>query len=392
MNKAPTIHDLAADLKISATTVWRALHDQDRISAATRERVLARAKAVNYVPSLVAQNLSHGRTKTLGVIVPMIGHPVFSALIEKIEAVAFDRGYAIILCDARLDIAREAEYARMLLRRRVEGVIVVPFSKESHQWDVHLVELQRHNVPVVLLEQELPSNRFAKVVADNFGAAQAMTRHLIGLGHKRICFAFHPIHERDLVGRERLAGFMKAMDEAGLNDGARLLLDACEFGPRQALLYDSEKVAACFRPAKRPTALFAGMDMLAIRAMETLRELGLRVPQDVAVVGFDNVEFSALTQPPLTTVQQPTEEMGRLAAEMLLERIEGKQDGAGRRYANVCPVALSSANPAAPASTQIQYENHRSNLPRYHQYSRSAGNGPSCHPRRRRLAGSTVRP
>ena len=326
MNKAPTIHDLAADLKISATTVWRALHDQDRISPKTRERVLARAKAIRYVPSLVAQNLSHGRTNTLGVIVPMIGHPVFSSLIEKIEAVAFDHGHTIILCDARLDIAREAQYARMLLRRRVEGVIVVPFSKKSRQWDTHLVELQKHNVPVVLLEQDLPTNRFAKVIADNFGAALAMTRHLIGLGHKRIAFAFHPLHERDLVGRERLAGFQQAMTEAGLKTGAQFLLDSCEFGERQILRYNRDKIEACFRRSNRPTALFAGMDMLAIRAMETLREIGLRVPNDVAVAGFDNVEFAAYTQPPLTTVQQPTEEMGRLAAEILFERIEGKKD------------------------------------------------------------------
>src|ERR1700743_3045409 len=103
MSKAPTIHHLPADLQISATTVWRALKGHNRISEATRERVLARAKAINYVPSLVAQNLSHGRTQTLGVIVPMIGHPVFSSLIEKIEETAFARGYNIILCDARLD-------------------------------------------------------------------------------------------------------------------------------------------------------------------------------------------------------------------------------------------------------------------------------------------------
>ena len=324
MNKAPTIHDLAADLKISATTVWRALHDRGRISAKTRERVLAHAKARNFVPSLVAQNLSHGRTNTLGVIVPIIGHPVFSALIEEIEAVAFARGYNIVLCDARLDIAREAEYARMLLSRRVEGVVVIPFSAEARQWDAHLVELQKRNVPVVLLEHELPTNRFAKVVADNFAATYDMTRHLIGLGHKRIAFAFHPCHERDLVGRERLGGFTKAMADAGLAQKATLLLEACEFGEKQVLHYHREVIADCFRRAERPTALFAGMDALAIRALETLRELKLRVPQDVAVAGFDNVEFSQFTQPPLTTVQQPTAEMGRLAAEMLFDRLEGK--------------------------------------------------------------------
>lgn len=324
MTKAPTIHDLAADLKISATTVWRALHNHDRVSTKTRERVLDRAKEINYVPSLVAQNLTHGRTRTLGIIVPMICHPVFSALIENVETVAFDRGYNVVLCDARLDIAREAEYAQMLLRRRVEGVIVVPFSKRSRQWDSHLVNLEKHNVPVVLLEHELPSNRFAKVVADNFGAAYDMTRHLINLGHKRIAFAFHPFHERDLVGRERLAGFKQAMSDVGLSKKATLLLDACEFGERQILHYHRENIIDCFSRSNRPSALFAGMDMLAIRAMETLREMGLQIPHDVAVAGFDNIEFSKFTHPPLTTVQQPTEEMGRLAAEILFDRIEGK--------------------------------------------------------------------
>ena len=326
MNKPPTMHDLAADLKISATTVWRALHNHGRVSDKTRERVLDRAKEIRFVPSLIAQNLLHGRTKTLGVIVPMIGHPVFSALIGKVESVAFERGYNIILCDAQLDVAREAEYARMLLRRRAEGVIVVPFSKRSRQWDAHLVELQQHNIPVILLEHELPTNRFAKVVADNFGAAHAMTRHLIKLGHERIAFAFHPVHERDLVGRERLAGFNQAMAEAGLTKKSRLLLDASEFGERQVLHYRREKIVECFSRINRPTALFAGMDMLAIHVMETLREMGLQIPRDVAVAGFDNVEFSQLTQPPLTTVQQPTEEMGRLATEMLFDRIEGKNN------------------------------------------------------------------
>jgi len=323
-NKVPTIHDLAAVLNISSTTVWRALHNHNRVSSKTRERVLDRAKAMKYVPSLVAQNLSYGRTRTLGVIVPMIGHPVFSTLVGKVEDVAFEHGYNVILCDARLDITREAEYAHMLLRRRVEGVIVVPFSKCARKLGSHLVDLQRHRVPVVLLEHEIPTNRFTKVVADNFEAAYKMTRHLISLGHKQIAFAFHSFHESDLVGRERLKGFTKAMADAGLRKKAHLLLDACEFGEKQVLHYNRESIARCFNRPDHPSALFAGMDMLAIRAMETLREMGLRIPHDVAVTGFDNVEFSQFTQPPLTTIQQPTEEMGQLAAELLFDRINGK--------------------------------------------------------------------
>ncbi len=326
LNKPPTIHDLAADLKISATTVWRALHGHARVNAKTKERVLDRAKAINYVPSLVAQNLSHGHTRTLGFIVPMIAHPVFSALIEVVEEIAFSRGYAVILCDARLDVALEAEYARMLRRRRVEGVLVVPFSKQPHQWDTHLIELQKNDVPVVLLEQGLPSNRFDKVVADNFGAAYAMTQHLIQLGHERIAFAFHPLNERDMVGGERLAGFKKAMEDAGFSGKSQVLLDACEFGERDTLRYHREKVAECFSRPERPTALFAGMDMLAILAMKTLQELGLEIPRDVVVAGFDNIDVSPLTNPPLTTVMQPTEEMSRLAIEILFDRIEGTAD------------------------------------------------------------------
>ena len=306
----------------------------------TRARVLQRAHAVDYVPSLVAQNLSHGRTRTLGVIVPMIGHPVFSSLVETIEKIAFSRGYNVILCDAQLDIAREAEYTRRLLQRRAEGVIVVPFSKRVRHWDDHLVELQRRNVPVVLLEQDLPSNRFPRVVADNFTAATQMTRHLIGLGHRRIVFAFHPIHERDFVGRKRLEGFRYAMAERGLEKKATLLLDACEFGPRQVLRYHGERVAACFRRRDRPTALFAGMDMLAIRAMDTLRKLGLQIPRDIAVTGFDNVEFSEFTDPPLTTVQQPTDEMGRMAAEILFDRIEGSPGWRGKDLCQRLPCRL----------------------------------------------------
>jgi LacI family repressor for deo operon, udp, cdd, tsx, nupC, and nupG len=164
------------------------------------------------------------------------------------------------------------------------------------------------------------------VVADNFGAARAMTQHLIDLGHKRIAFAFHPVHSWDSVGNERLAGFNQAMRDAGLASHATHLLDAAVFEGESLWRYEPGIVEAAFRDKNRPTALFAGMDMLAIRAMETLRQVGLRIPQDVAVAGFDNVEFSDFTVPPLTTVQQPIPAMGRRAMQILMQAIEGKDD------------------------------------------------------------------
>jgi DNA-binding LacI/PurR family transcriptional regulator len=172
------------------------------------------------------------------------------------------------------------------------------------------------------MEHELPGNRFDSVVAENFAATYQMTRHLIELGHKRIAFAYHPLHQRDPVARERVAGFNQAMSDAGLKQKASLLLDACDFGERLLLRYRPEEIVNCFTQQDRPTALFAGMDLLAICAMETLREMGLQIPRDVAVVSFDNIEFSQWTSPPLTTVHTPTEEMGRRAVEILFDRIE----------------------------------------------------------------------
>jgi DNA-binding LacI/PurR family transcriptional regulator len=323
MKRAPTIHELAADLGVSSTTVWRAFQEKARIGAATRRRILARAKTLGYVPSQVAQNLSQGRTRTLGVIVPMVGHPVFSTLVEKIEEAAFRRGYNVILCDTYLSMERETDYCRMLLSRRVEGVVVVPFAERSRDGHRHLDELRKRGIPVVLLEQAPEGTPFPSVVADNFEASRAMTRHLIARGHRKIAFAFHPVHAWDPVGTERLAGFRRAMADARLTRGARLLLDACELKEGRVWTYRPDPIAACFGADDRPTALFAGMDLLAIGALDTLRGLGLQVPRDVAVAGFDDIEFSAFAQPPLTTVAQPTEAMAVRAAELLFAQIDG---------------------------------------------------------------------
>ncbi len=233
----------------------------------------------------------------------------------------------------------------MLLRRRVEGVIVVPFAERSGKWDRHLVELQKRQVPVILLEQDLPTNRFDRVVADNFGAAYEMTRHLIKLGHQRLAFCVSSGKTTgDPVGKERLAGFDHAVADAGLSKKATHLLDVFTFGGDQVWRYQSERITDCFSRPGHPTALFAGMDMLAIQAMETLRKMGLRIPEDVAVTGFDNIEFSRFTQPPLTTVMQPAEEMGRRAAEILFDRIENKSRT--QRKAPVRAPAVPSRHPS----------------------------------------------
>jgi DNA-binding LacI/PurR family transcriptional regulator len=324
MSKSPTIHDLAADLNISATTVWRALNNRDRVSAKTRERVQARALAINYEPSLVAQNLSHGRTSTLGMLVPRIGNPIFATMVEVVEQVAYEHGYCVILCNILND--RETAYTRMLYRRRVEGVVVVPFgqhTKEAKDWDTPLAELEEKGVPVVLLEQGLASKHFPTVVVDNYGAAYDMTRHLIGLGNKSLALVSHSSSDQDSIYQERVAGFTQAVSDAGLTEKAHLLLDAYEFTEGD-WHYRPELIAQCFARPDRPTAVFALSDTLAIRIMETLRKMGFDIPRDVAVAGFDNIMLAEHTFPSLTTVQQPTDKMARRATEILFDQIEAK--------------------------------------------------------------------
>jgi DNA-binding LacI/PurR family transcriptional regulator len=323
VSKGPTIHDLAADLNISATTVWRAINNRDRVSAVTRERVRARAKELNYEPSLVAQNLSHGRTSTLGVLVPRIGNMVFSRLVETVEQVAFERGYCVILCNLVRRLGLEVEYTRMLYRRRVEGVVVVPFGPKTREWDKILEDLENKGVAVVLLEQTLQSSRFSTVVADNYGASYEMTQHLIRLGHTRLAFVSSTSDNEDVNFLERLEGFKQAVAHAGLNDKARLLLDVYEKADDGSpLRYSSKEIKECLSGPDRPTGIFTLTDTLAIQVMGTIREMNLNIPRDVAVAGFDNIDFAEYTVPPLTTMEHPTEQMARRAAEMLFEKIE----------------------------------------------------------------------
>jgi LacI family transcriptional regulator, galactose operon repressor len=152
-----TIHDLARHLNVSSTTVWRALNNNPRISPSTKERVLSAAKRFNYRPSLVAQTLSRGKTQTLGVVVPMIGNPVYANIIRAVEQVAFDHEYNIILCDTDFKVERERTYVDLLVRRRIEGVVIIPFAKRLPGDFEHLVELERdQGVSVVTIQNDIP--------------------------------------------------------------------------------------------------------------------------------------------------------------------------------------------------------------------------------------------
>lgn len=318
-----TIHDVARRLKVSATTVWRALHDQPRVSRQTKERVLRMVERLGFRPSLLAQNLSRGRTQTLGVVVPMIGNPVYATLVRAVEQAAFERDYNIILCDTDYQVERERKYLDLLSRRKVEGVLIIPFAKRAATEVDHILALRQEGVAVVAMQQPLAG--VCQVAPDNVGAGRAMTEHLIKLGHQRIALVHGGLDPWHASMSERFEGYRLALQQAGIPFDPALVVQAGSF---EAVLadgssaFDPGPVVALLQRPDRPTAIFAPVDVLAIRVMSVIRSLGLRIPEDVAVAGFDDILMAAYLDPPLTTVRHPAAQVGRRAAELLFAQLE----------------------------------------------------------------------
>ncbi len=326
MQKSVTIYDLARQLEVSATTVSRALNNRGRMTERTRQRILQAASKYNYKPSLVAKSLIHQRTKTLGVVVPMIGNTAYSPMVRGIEQIAYEKGYNIILCDTDINLTKEQRYVEMLTQRRVEGVIIIPFAERTTSDYDYIKQLEQEGIKVVIMEQNIPFCEFNRVVPDNRGDARQIVGHLINLGHKKIGLAHLGLCHWDVAGMERWDGYKLALEEAGIEYNEKLVIQAGQATvvEDKALLFDA--IVDYLRQPERPEAIFATTDMLAIKIMSIICSLGLRVPEDVAVVGFDDVLMSGYTSPPLTTVRQPAEQIGRRSAEIIFSLIEDDGD------------------------------------------------------------------
>ncbi|MHB1462583.1 MAG: LacI family DNA-binding transcriptional regulator [Armatimonadota bacterium] len=321
-----TIYDIARQLGLSPSTVGHALNGTGRVSQKTCERVVEAAAKMGYRPSLVAKSLSNSRTRTLGVLVPIIGNTAYSNMVHGIEAAAYQAGYNIILCCSEFDQNREHQYLEMLCNRRVEGIIVIPSRRvNSHKQQVdHLVKIQQSGIPLVVLEQNLPDQRLSRVVMDNYGAAKQLVQHLITLHHERIGFLHLGYEQTDYAGNERFNGYLAALSEAGLHYTSTLSAQAATVSVYEDEGDSKAQFEAYYQAANQPSAVFAVNDILAIKLIQACQMIGLRVPEDVAVVGFDNITVSALISPPLTTIYQPAEEMGKRATELIFDAIHGQ--------------------------------------------------------------------
>ena len=306
-----TIKDIARILGISPSTVSRALKNHPDISDATKQAVNDLAEKLKYEPNAVALSLKQSRSQTIGVVIPEIVHYFFSSVISGIEDIATDAGYTVIICQSNEKYEREVANVKALLSHRVDGILV-SISKETTQFD-HLYAVQERGIPMVFFDRIVPEIQTDQVIIDDRKAAYEATKHLIDGGKKRIAHFAGP--QNLVIGRARKEGYLQAMKEAGLPVDPELIIAADSF--EKAI----KATHALLDLENPPDGLFAVNDLTAIGAMQTLKRSGIKIPDEIAVVGFSDGRFSGITDPSLTSVDQHGYEMGSIATEMLLKRV-----------------------------------------------------------------------
>lgn len=314
---AITIKDIAKAAGVSHTTVSRALKGDKRIAPKTRERIRALAEELGYVPNTVARGLKTNRSHILGIIVRRIGDPYFTDVQRGIEEALHHRKYRMILTASQKNPVREAEIIQSMSEHRVDGVIIC----SSHVSDTQRARLAKFGMPTVLINNQADHNNPLSIRHDDVFGSYSLVRHLIGLGHRRIAYLAHG--NAGNTNQNRLSGFQKAMEEAGLPIEGRYFVSSKDGKPESG----GDAIRPLLDLSELPTAVFCYNDMLAIGAMRAIKEAGYSIPDDISIVGFDNIDFSSLVDPPLTTFNQPRYEIGHEAAQMMLNYLASREKG-----------------------------------------------------------------
>ncbi len=320
MGRAVSIQDIARAAGVSHGTVSRALHDNPLISADVRDRIRQLAQEMGYTPNAVAQSLKQQRTHTIGLVVTSIADPFVGTVVRGIEEVAQEAHMSVFLSMSYNDPQREISVIETFQQRRVDGII----SAAAQLSGRHGPRLARIAVPTVLINQqaETDSGLLHSVNVDDYSGARLAVEHLVGLGHRRI--GYIGAGNRARSNRRRLAGYRDALDAAGIEPDpawVRIADPGHKFhtedvGDGRAFVVELLKAGS--------TAVFCYNDMIAVGALLACRERGVAVPEELSVVGFDDIEAAEYVSPPLTTVRQPMLLLGRLAMEMLMELLNGR--------------------------------------------------------------------
>jgi DNA-binding LacI/PurR family transcriptional regulator len=303
-----TIHSVAEEAGVSTTTVSKVINHTGSISEQTKKKVLAAMKKLNYSPDVAAASLRGKRTKAFGLLVPDISNPFYAEIARSIEDRSHKFGYNVMMCNTDNDAEKEKSYLSLLTSQRIDGLVVASAFRSPDL----LEEMLDKGFSMVLIASEIPKLSVNTVTVDDYKGGYLATSHLLSLGHKKIAI----IIEKVRSNVARLAAFKEAMLETGLSIPEGYILKT-EASIQKG--YENGKKILSMK--ERPTAIFACNDLLAAGVLQAAKEVGLNIPQDLSVVGFDNTVLSTTTSPMLTTISQPIKLMGTKAVDLLIEEM-----------------------------------------------------------------------
>ncbi len=315
--ETPTLEDVARLSGVSTATVSRCLNTPSRVSEATRDRINRAINDLGYSPNFGARALAAKRTNTIGAIVPTMENAIFARALQTFQEELKISNVTMLVASSAYDPEVEAEQIRTLVARGADGLLLI-----GHQRDPSLYEfLEKQGVPTLVAWVHDDNAARPSIGFDNRAAMASLTENVLALGHKRIAMISAETSNNDRA-RARVAGVRQSLDAAGL-DGMALPLIETSYGVHEG----GAAFAGLMQSGTPPTVVICGNDVLAVGAMVRARKMGLSVPDDVSITGFDDLEIASITSPPLTTVRAPHQDMGRKAAQVLVQMVNGEAPG-----------------------------------------------------------------
>lgn len=311
-----TLKDVAKEAGVSVPTVSRVINNYRYVRETTRKRVLEAIEKLSYHPNIVAKNLKQGKTNSIGFILPDISNSFFAMVTVGIEKVLRKNGYHLILCNTDGRHELEVDSLKLVISKKVEGIILATIGTTGELTGEIIHHLK---IPVVVIDNKMKGLKTDVVLHDNIGGAQQLTSHLIAHGHKRIAFIGGPLNETS--GKKRLEGYKRAL----IKNGLPVIKELIKIGDWRK---DSgfQLTRELLNLSDKPTGIVAANTYMALGVLLALREEGLKVPKDIALVSFDDLEFVSALDPPLTTLKSLDTKIGEVAADLLLERIKNRNE------------------------------------------------------------------
>jgi LacI family transcriptional regulator len=309
-----TMKDVADYAEVSVATVSRVINKTGFVSPDLELRVHEAMRHLKYQPSALARSLRRQQTQLIGVLIPQLDHPFFSRLAFAIERSLFPHDYHTFICSAEENPSKEMAYTEIMLRQRVDGVLIVPTGQSAESLNM----LAEKNIPVVLIDRDLPELSISRVLVDNDRGGYTGMKYLLELGHRSIGVIGTPAYSLSMA--QRMEGAKRALEEHQL-DTSLLLMGTGTFDYFQMGYHHTKRLLQSDNP---PTAIFALIDITAIGAMHAAAELGFKIPDDLSIMGYDDIPLASFSVPTLTSVQQPIYEMGEVATRLLLTHIQDR--------------------------------------------------------------------